>query len=126
MGPFVFARVPSGCPLCKEIRKSGNMVEEITTQADFETLKKNENKLIVVDFFADWCGPCKAIAPQISEWEKEYGDVVFVKVNVDTAEDLAAEQEISAMPTFLFFKNGEKVAVVVGANKEKIKAAIES
>merc|ERR1711962_128347 len=117
---------PSGCPLCKgKIYKSGKMVKEITSQADWDALMNGEKKLVVVDFFADWCGPCKAIAPKVIEMEKEFTDVVFVKVNVDNMEDLAAQQEISAMPTFRLFKDGQKIAEVVGANEAKIRAEVE-
>lgn len=68
------------------------------------------DKLVVVDFFATWCGPCKMIAPKVEEMEAEFKDtVVFLKVDVDEAEDAAMEYNITAMPTFLFIKNNKKV-----------------
>lgn len=67
------------------------------------------SKLVVVDFYATWCGPCKMIAPQIEEMEANLPEVVFCKVDVDEAEDVAHEHGINAMPTFIFFKDGKKV-----------------
>ncbi|CRG84329.1 hypothetical protein PISL3812_01626 [Talaromyces islandicus] len=84
------------------------------------------DKLVLVDAFAEWCGPCKAIAPKIDEFSEKFkGEVNFVKFDVDDSPDVAQELGIRAMPTFLFFKNGEKVTEVVGANPPAILAAIE-
>ena len=63
----------------------------------------------MIDFFATWCGPCKMIAPQIEEMSKSLENVVFLKVDVDEAEDAAQEFNVSAMPTFIFMKNNAKV-----------------
>lgn len=89
-------------------------------------LKENGSKLILVDFYATWCGPCKMIAPVLEELSKKHLNVVFCKVDVDEAEDVAQNYEISAMPTFLFFKNGEKIKEVVGANRDEIKKQLEA
>ncbi|TGZ38585.1 Thioredoxin, partial [Temnothorax longispinosus] len=67
-------------------------------------LKDAGNNLVIIDFFAVWCGPCKMIGPLIEELSKEMQDVVFLKVDVDECEDIAAEYEISSMPTFVFIK----------------------
>ena len=61
----------------------------------------------MIDFHAQWCGPCKMIAPQVEAMDKEMADVCFLKVDVDEAEDVAAEYSITAMPTFIFLKNGQ-------------------
>jgi len=101
-------------------------VKEMKSKEDFETAK-NGDTLCVVDFFADWCGPCKMIAPKLeamSESEEFKDKVVFVKVNVDDLEDVAESCGISAMPTFHFYKNGQKVAEVVGASEPKIREEI--
>jgi len=82
------------------------------------------DKLVVVDFFAEWCGPCKVIAPIISELAAEHANVVFLKVDVDENEDSAAEYNISAMPTFIFIKKKEKIADMMGANAEKLKELV--
>jgi len=106
------------------------MVVELNTAADFKekVMDDKSGDLIVVDFFAQWCAPCKMIAPKIEKMSKEDfpTGVKFFKVDVDENEDTAQEQEISAMPTFLFFRNGQKLADnVMGANEAKIKELIE-
>ena len=90
-----------------------------------EALTAAGDKLVVVDFFATWCIPCKKIAPFLEELAEAHEGVVFLKVDVDQLEDTAAEQDISAMPTFLFFKNGKKVDELVGASKDALQAAVE-
>lgn len=72
--------------------------------------------LVVVDFLAEWCGPCWMIAPIIEELAKEYsGKVVFLKVNVDRNRRLATKFGIMSIPTLIIFKNGKPVDMVVGA-----------
>ena len=69
----------------------------------------------VVDFYADWCGPCKMLAPAFAKLAEEYaGKVKFVKVNVDEEGELAARYGISGIPTLLFFKGGQIADTVVG------------
>ncbi|KAF4530578.1 hypothetical protein B566_EDAN006784 [Ephemera danica] len=93
--------------------------------SDFDgKLKEAGSKLVVVDFFATWCGPCKMIAPQMETLSKECPNVVFLKVDVDECEELAAEYSITAMPTFLFFKNKKTVETMTGANYDKLKALV--
>ncbi|KAI5957328.1 TRX1 [Candida jiufengensis] len=101
------------------------MVQVVTSLSDFnEELKFNG--LVVVDFFAEWCGPCKMIAPLLEKFAKEYSNVKFLKVDVDNSSDIAQKYEISSMPTLIFFKNGEQVQKVIGANPSAIKQAIAS
>ena len=101
-------------------------VKECKTKEEFDTcLKEAGDRLVVVDFYATWCGPCKMISPRVEAFSNEYTNVVFLKVDVDQNEDTAADCEISAMPTFLFFKNGAKKETVVGADERKLKAKIE-
>ncbi|CAG0884732.1 unnamed protein product [Cyprideis torosa] len=88
-------------------------------------LKQAGDKLVVVDFHATWCGPCKMIAPKLVDMSKELPDVVFLKVDVDELEDVAAKYQVSCMPTFIFFKNGNKVHEFSGANAEKLRGEIE-
>lgn len=106
------------------------MVHTVSTLTEFEELlkeSKNKNKLIVVDFFATWCGPCLRIAPKIEDWStNDFKDkVLFVKVDVDQAEELSQKYEVEAMPTFVFFKDGDVIHRVVGANVDQLKADIE-
>jgi len=102
----------------------GGKVELIESAADYKTKVTESKEPVVVDFFADWCGPCKAIAPAIEKFSETHGHVKFYKVNVDDLSDVAAENGISAMPTFLFFQNGELIETVRGANPPAIGAAV--
>eukprot|EP00127_Corallochytrium_limacisporum_P005400 Clim_evm12s204 gene=Clim_evmTU12s204 len=100
------------------------MVQEISVVDEFTTVIKGD-KLVVVDFYAKWCGPCRVIAPFIEELEKNYPDVVFIKVDVDELEELAAQSGITAMPTFQFYKQGNKIDEVKGARKDALKELVE-
>lgn len=66
--------------------------------------------LVVIDFFATWCGPCKIIAPQFEELSKQHSSIIFLKVDVDENDEIAATYEVSSMPTFIFIKKGEVVS----------------
>ncbi|CAL0322370.1 unnamed protein product [Lupinus luteus] len=81
---------------------------------------KETKKLIVVDFTATWCGPCRFIAPIFAEIAKKTPEVTFLKVDVDELKTIAEEWGVEAMPTFLFVKEGKVVDKVVGANKEDL------
>ena len=91
-----------------------------------EVIFKYDN--VVVDFWAEWCGPCRMIAPIIDELAKEYaGKVVFAKLNVDEAENIAIEYGISAIPTLMFFKKGKPIDMMVGVHpKSEIKRWIDN
>ncbi|PSS00772.1 thioredoxin-like protein [Coniella lustricola] len=98
---------------------SGN-VHKITKPAELDTLLKTTTN-VVVDFYADWCPPCRAIAPVFSKLADDnamHGQLAFAKVNVDYVNDVAARYGVSAMPTFVFFKNGEPRSVT---GLEKVK-----
>jgi len=96
------------------------MEVEITSE-NFENYK-NGSLPLVVDFWATWCGPCRMIAPIMSELAQEYdGKVVVGKCNVDENDDLAAEFGIRSIPTILFFREGQQVDKFVGAStKQKL------
>ena len=70
--------------------------------------------LVLVDFYADWCGPCRMTGPIIDELSKEISDVRFVKINVDENPDLASQYQVFSIPTFIVFKNGQVVHQFVG------------
>ncbi|CAO3611605.1 unnamed protein product [Mucor fragilis] len=84
-----------------------------------------QDKLVIVDFHATWCGPCKLIAPKLAKFAETYGDAVFAKVDVDEVADVAAEYQVRAMPTIMYFRKGEKLGEVVGANVASIEAKIK-
>ena len=95
-------------------------MEVTITNENFASLK-NGNQPFVVDFWATWCGPCRMVGPIISELAEKYdGKIVVGKCDVEENEDLAAEFGIRNIPTILFFKNGEVVDKLIGAqSKEK-------
>jgi len=82
---------------------------------DFEAKVINSDKAVIVDFYADWCGPCKALAPTLEEIAAENADnAIVVKVNADTDGDLAAKYGVRGLPTLLFFKGGKVIDTLVG------------
>lgn len=97
-------------------------IKELTS-ADFDAAVKEAGKPTVVDFWAPWCGPCKALTPILEEVASEMGDEALVcKVNVDENQDIAQRHGVRAIPTLLFFKNGQMVDQVVGlSSKEDLK-----
>uniref|UniRef100_A0A060T4G9 Thioredoxin n=1 Tax=Blastobotrys adeninivorans TaxID=409370 RepID=A0A060T4G9_BLAAD len=99
-------------------------VKPLKNLAEFNQAIDSPN-LSVFDFYATWCGPCKAIAPTIEKFSEQYTDVAFYKIDIDQASELAAEYNITSMPTFVFGKDGGKLKSVVGANVDKIKEAVE-
>ena len=85
-------------------------------QSNFQSDVLESDKPVVVDFWAEWCGPCKAIAPDLEAISDEMaGNVTIAKVNMDENPDLAAQYGVRSIPTLLMFKGGEPVAVQVGA-----------
>jgi len=111
-------------------------VIEVRSLAIYEA-HKNAAKL-AIDFSATWCGPCKKISPHFSELSDRYTDVVFLKIDVDgtgceneqessNISKLCQEKfQISAMPTFLVFKNGQRTGELVGASVQKLDELIEA
>ncbi|XP_027053598.1 thioredoxin-like protein 1 [Pocillopora damicornis] len=81
-------------------------------------------KLVVVDFTASWCGPCKSIAPTFSNYSTKYTAAVFLKVDVDKCDDIAARLKVTSMPTFQFFKGKVKVDEMSGADPKKLEEKI--
>lgn len=104
------------------------MVNEITSSQEFEQQILNSTNPVFVDFWAEWCGPCRMVSPVVEELSQEYGDKVdFVKVNVDDNNELAQKFNVFSIPTLAVFKDGQVVSQKVGAStKESFKTMIDS
>ena len=88
-------------------------VMELTSQNFNQEIAKND--LLLVDFWAEWCGPCKSMHPIFTRMAKKYKQVRFARVNVDNAQDIATRYGVQSIPTFIMFKNGEIANQMVGA-----------
>ena len=98
---------------------------KVITEDEFNEVK--EKAVALVDFYADWCGPCKMMGPVLEELSEEYeGRVSFFKIDVDEAQELAGEYGISSIPNLVLLKNGEKVSDSIGFKPaENLKAWID-
>ncbi|KAF2090500.1 DUF1000-domain-containing protein [Saccharata proteae CBS 121410] len=99
----------------------------IESPSQFDSLLKS-SKIVVVDFYADWCGPCKAITPlyeQLSSQLSRPDIITFTKVNTDTQQQVAQSYNITAMPTFMIFKSGREVSRIRGANSAQLSEAVK-
>ncbi|GAC1315248.1 MAG: thioredoxin [Acidimicrobiales bacterium] len=86
------------------------------TDTTFDEEVKSSNEPVLVDFWAEWCGPCKMIAPTLEEISKDYeGKLKIVKLNVDDAPDTARRFEVMSIPTLILFKDGEPSLRIIGA-----------
>lgn len=110
-------------------RRNPNFVSLLSfpLQNDFnQRVRLAGNKLIVADFMADWCGPCRQIAPKLQDLENRYGNRMSVlKVNVDQCSNLAHHYHVSSMPTFVFIKNGREVDRFSGADAKQLQDKIQ-
>lgn len=101
------------------------VVREIENNSQFqEELKTNNTKLVIVDFFATWCGPCRRVAPRYDELSNMYDRAVFLEVDVDKCQDIATNECVTAMPTFLMYRNQTQVARIQGANMAAVELRI--
>lgn len=93
------------------------MTIQTLNEEDFDDFISDGN--IIVDFYADWCGPCKIMAPHFESASKKIKDVKFAKVDVDANSDLAGRFQVMSIPTTIFFKDGEQVSRHSGAMSER-------
>ncbi len=102
------------------------ILEATTANWDSEVLKAQG--LVMIDFWAAWCGPCRIISPTVEELAKEYtGKVKVMKLNTDENSDIASRYKIMGIPTIMFFKDGTKVDQIVGVvPKQQLKSKIDS
>ena len=91
---------------------------KVVNEGSFEAEVLDVSGKVVVDMYADWCGPCKMMAPVLEEVSERMEDVTFFKLNVDTAPGIAAQFRVMSIPTFLFFKDGTLAGSVIGGMEE--------
>lgn len=96
----------------------------VLQESEFDTAVKKADGLVLVDFYADWCGPCKMLAPVIAELAEEHPEVHFFKVNIDENAELAAQYGVMSIPTVVLIKGGETLAVEVGVRPKSSYAAL--
>ena len=89
------------------------------TQNNFEEIKSSE-KTVLIDFYADWCGPCRMVSPIVDKIASEHPEYLVCKVNVDDEPELANEFEVSSIPTLVVMRDGEIVNQSVGAKPEPL------
>ncbi|MFA6073746.1 MAG: thioredoxin [Candidatus Woesearchaeota archaeon] len=99
-------------------------MENLTAKNFKEQIAKGNT---IVDFWAEWCGPCKMLGPIFEELSKEIKNVKFAKVNIDDSQEIASEHAVRGIPTMILFKNGEEIDRIVGLNsKDALKRKIEN
>ncbi|KAH6995639.1 thioredoxin-like protein [Ilyonectria sp. MPI-CAGE-AT-0026] len=99
------------------------VVKNITSTEEFRKIVDNSPKPVLIDCFATWCGPCKAISPILSKLSDQPGlsdKIEFVKIDVDELPEVSAELGIRAMPTFIVMKDGKKLDELIGANPQAL------
>ncbi len=93
-------------------------IQDITTEEEFNKLINNT--FVIVDFYAQWCGPCKTFAPKFKELSLKYPNVKFAKVDVDEVQEIADLCQVKSLPTFIAFENGQIFDSTIGANYEQV------
>lgn len=93
------------------------MIKHLEKESDFENIVKEEENLIV-DFYADWCGPCKRLGRTFEELQDDYDDITVLKVNVDDYPNLASKFNVTSIPYLICYKNGSRAKFVIDSNEE--------
>ncbi|WOH07949.1 hypothetical protein DCAR_0727384 [Daucus carota subsp. sativus] len=114
------------CSKLETVEAAVGVVTEVGKDTFWPLVKAAADKIVVLDMYTQWCGPCKIIAPKLAELAQEYSDVVFLKMDCNQDnKPLAKELGIKVVPTFKIIKNGEIVKEVTGAKLDRIVSAIE-
>lgn len=100
-------------------------MQQVDSAAEFDQIISS-NKYVLVDFYADWCGPCRMMTPILASMENVHTGVKFVKVNVDNAAELARRFEITAMPTFIAIHNGKESERAMGADRASVERMLNN
>ncbi len=96
------------------------------TEEEFKEIINNSHKLVVVDFYGDWCMPCLMLAPIIEDLAENMKEVKFAKINIDDNQELAAKYSVSSIPCLIIFKNGKEVDRIIGVHsQDSIEAKIK-
>ena len=108
----------------REENENMSVMELTSVQFENEVLKSE--KTVLIDFYADWCMPCKMMAPVVEKIASENADIKVVKINIDNEQDIAIQYGIMSIPTFMVVKNGEVVNRIVGVvDKAELESAIK-
>ena len=97
---------------------------ELTDDSHLDEILSDTHKLVFLDFYANWCGPCKRLTPNIVTLEKEYPECKFVKIDVDSFPEISEKYSITCMPTLIFIRNNEILRRIEGANLDEIRDAL--
>ncbi|KAK0393934.1 hypothetical protein QR680_000478 [Steinernema hermaphroditum] len=102
------------------------VVKRPETKTEFDAiLEEAGDSLVIVDFFATWCGPCKLMTPKFHKMSDEFTNATFVMIDVDEQDDICEDYEIKVMPTFVFVKSKKQIHVVEGNVVDELRKAIE-
>lgn len=109
---------------------SNSLVRSVSSRKFNSLVNKNSpTELILVDFYAPWCGPCKMLAPKLEKLAQKYPNVTFLKVDVEKSPDLASTYQVSSLPTFILLEKGapleSKFAPIIGASLSKVEAILQ-